>query len=159
MAGRIVNLFLDSHVIFSGLLSDTGAPRIVLDILSLNLPFLSGLTDEFNLLEIERNLKRKLPGVFSVYRKYFSRINLQIVPLPRPAQLKDFSGMVAEKDVPVLVSAIRGGADFLIPGDKRHFGKIKLPAPYALKIVAPSEFVDLFLPEIIKTAPRLEKES
>jgi predicted nucleic acid-binding protein len=159
MAGRIVKLFLDSNVILSGLLSDKGAPRIILDILSLNLPFLSGLTGEFNVLEIERNLKRKLPGLFSVYRKYFSRINLQIVPLPRPAELKDFFGMATEKDVPVLVSAIRGGADFLITGDKKHFGKIKLPAPHALKIVTPSEFVDLFLPEIIKTAPSLEKES
>lgn len=86
-------------------------------------------------------------------------MNLQIVPLPRPAELKDFFGMAAEKDVPVLVSAIRGGADFLITGDKKHFGKIKLPAPFALKIVSPSEFVDLLLPEIIKTAPSLEKES
>ena len=55
MAGRIVKLFLDSNVILSGLLSDKGAPRIILDILSLNLPFLSGLTGEFNLLEMERN--------------------------------------------------------------------------------------------------------
>jgi uncharacterized protein len=158
MAGRIVKLFLDSNVILSGILSDKGAPRIILDILSLNLPFLSGLSGEFNLLEIKRNLKRKLPGLFSVYRKYFPRINLQIIPLPRPADLKDFFGMAAEKDVPVLVSAIRGGADFLITGDKKHFGKIKLPTPYALKIVTPSEFVDLFLPKIIRTAPSLEKE-
>jgi len=67
--------------------------------------------------------------------------------------------MAAEKDIPVLVSAIRGGADFLITGDKKHFGKIKLPAPFALKIVSPSEFVDLLLPEIIKTAPSLEKKN
>jgi predicted nucleic acid-binding protein len=159
MAGRIVKLFLDSNVILSGLLSDKGAPRIILDILSLNLPFLSGLTGEFNLLEMERNFKKKLPALLSVYRKYFPRINLQIVPLPRPAELKDFFGMAAEKDIPVLVSAVRGGADFLITGDKKHFGKIKLPAPIALKIVSPSEFVDLLLPEIIKTAPSLEKES
>lgn len=64
MAGRIVKLFLDSNVILSGLLSDKGAPRIILDILSLNLPFLSGLTGEFNLLEMERNLKKNCPDCF-----------------------------------------------------------------------------------------------
>jgi uncharacterized protein len=159
MAGRIVKIFLDSNVILSGLLSDKGAPRVILDILSLNLPFLSGITGEFNLLEIERNLKRKLPGLFSVYRKYFPRINLQIVPLARPAELKDFFRVAAEKDVPVLVSAIRSRADLLITGDKRHFGKIKLPAPYTLKIVTPSEFVDLLLPEIIKAGLYSESES
>lgn len=150
MVGRTVKVFLDSDVILSGFLSDKGSPRVILDILSLNLPFLSGQTGEFNLLEIEKNLKRKLPGLFAVYQRYFSRINLQIVPLPRPDDLINFLGIVANKDVPVLVSAIRGGADFLITGDKRHFGKIKLPAPYALKMTTPSEFVDLFLPEIIK---------
>lgn len=152
------NLIYSPRYGLSGLLSDKGPPRVILDILSLNLPFLSGLTGEYNIIEIERILKRKVPGLFAAYRKYFPRINLQIIPLPRPSELKDFLGIVTEKDAPVLVSAIRCGADFLITGDKRHFGKIKIPTHNALKIVTPSEFVDFILPEIIKTVPSMEKE-
>jgi len=66
--------------------------------------------------------------------------------LPPNDGAQRFSWQFTEKDVPVLAPAIRGGADFLITGDKRHFGKIKLPAPYSLKIAIPSEFIDFFLP-------------
>jgi hypothetical protein len=38
MAIRIVRVFLDSNVILSGLLSDQGAPRTILDLLTLKVP-------------------------------------------------------------------------------------------------------------------------
>jgi predicted nucleic acid-binding protein len=44
MAKRTFRVFLDSNVILSGLLSDKGAPRLVLDLSNLQLPFLLGLT-------------------------------------------------------------------------------------------------------------------
>jgi predicted nucleic acid-binding protein len=58
MAKRSVRLFLDSNVILSGLLSERGAPRIILDLLNLGFPFLTGSTGKYNLIEIERNLKK-----------------------------------------------------------------------------------------------------
>ena len=41
MTKNAVRIFLDSNVILSGLLSDKGAPKIILDILSLKLSFLT----------------------------------------------------------------------------------------------------------------------
>ena len=150
MAPKIFKVFLDSNVILSGLLSDQGAPRIILDILTLKLPFLLGSTGEYNLLEIERNLKKKMPGVFSVYKRYLSRLNLKIISIPGPEEIKIFSGQIADKDIPVLVSAIQSKADFLVTGDKKHFEKLKVPGNYPLKIITPSEFLERVLPEIIK---------
>jgi predicted nucleic acid-binding protein len=149
MARRTVRLFLDSNVILSGLLSDRGAPRIILDLLSHGLPFLTGLTGRYNLLEIERNLKKRMPGIWSVYKRYLPRLNLTVISMPQPEELREVWGKIADKDVPVLVSAIRGKADFLIPEDKRHFEKIKELGTYQLKIVTPSEFIDSILPEIL----------
>jgi hypothetical protein len=40
----------------------------------------------------------------------FLQMNLKAVPLPKPEELKQFSGIIADKDVPVLVSAIKGRA-------------------------------------------------
>lgn len=150
MAKRTVRLFLDSNVILSGLLSDRGAPRIILDLLSFRFSFLKGSTGRYNLIEIERNLKKRMPDLWSVYRTYLPRLNLTVISMPRPEELKNFMGEVADKDVPVLVSAIRGRADFLITGDKRHFERVKEAEKYQLKIVTPSEFVDSVLPGILK---------
>jgi hypothetical protein len=43
MARHPIKVFLDSNVILSGLLSDRGAPRLILDVLSLRLPVLHPL--------------------------------------------------------------------------------------------------------------------
>ena len=150
MARRTVRLFLDSNVILSGLLSDRGGPRIILDLLSLGLPFLMGSTGQYNLIEIERNLKKRMPGIMPVYKRYFPLLNLAVMPMPKPEDLREFFGKIADKDIPVLVSAIKGKADFLITGDRRHFEKLKRVGKYQLEIVTPSEFIDSILPEILK---------
>jgi predicted nucleic acid-binding protein len=150
MGKRVVRVFLDSNVILSGLLSEKGAPRILLDLLSLRLPFLSGLTGRYNLIEIERNLENKMPGLLSLYRAYLPKLNLKVLPLPRPEDVRDFSGKIAEKDIPVLISAIRSGADFLVSGDKQHFGRMKDPDKYPFRVVTPSEFIDSILPKMLK---------
>jgi len=40
--------------------------------------------------------------------------------------------------------------DFLITGDKQHLGKMKGPGKYPFRVVPPSAFIDLILPEILK---------
>ena len=150
MGTQIARVFLDSNVILSGLLSDKGAPRTILDLLTLNLPFLVGSTGRYNLIEIERNLNKMMPGVVSVCKKYLPKLSLKIIPLPRHEEVREFSDKMTKKDVPVLVSAIRSKADFLVTGDKEHFQKLKLPGDYSFKVVTPSEFMELILPEVMK---------
>ena len=150
MGRKVVRVFLDSNVILSGLLSEGGAPRILLDLLSLRLPFLMGSTGRYNLIEIERNIKKKMPGLFPLFKDYLPMLNLRVIPLPRPEDVRGFSGQIAEKDVPVLVSAMRSKADFLVTGDKQHFGKMKGIGEYPFQVVTPSEFIDLILPDILK---------
>ena len=150
MGKKVVRVFLDSNVILSGLLSERGAPRIILDVLSLRLPFLIGLTGRYNLIEIERNLKNKMPSLLFLYKAYLPKLNLKVIPLPRPEDIRDFSGQIAEKDIPVLISAIRSKVDFLVTGDKQHFGKMKELDKYPFHVVTPSEFIDSVLPEILK---------
>src|SRR4030043_88123 len=150
MPKRIVRVFLDSNVILSGLLSEKGAPRTILDLLTLKLPFLMGSTGRYNLIEIERNLKKKMPSLFPLFKDYLPKLNLKVIPLPRPEDVRGFSRQIAGKDVPVLVSAIQGKADFLVTGDKQHFGKMKDLDKYPFHVVTPSEFIDSVLPEILK---------
>jgi len=150
MGKKVVKVFLDSNVILSGLLSEIGAPRIILDLLSLRLPFLIGSTGRYNLIEIEQNLKKKMSGLLFLYKSYLPKLNLKVIPLPKPEAVRDFSGQIAEKDIPVFLSAIRSKADFLVTGDKQHFGKMKGLEKYPLHVVTPSEFIDSIFPEILK---------
>src|SRR4030042_300671 len=55
-----VKIFLDSNVIISGLFSDKGAPRIILDLLCLDLPVLAGMTGNTNISEINGTIKKKI---------------------------------------------------------------------------------------------------
>ena len=156
MAKKAVRVFLDSNVILSGLISDKGAPRIILDLLTLKLPFLVGCTGRFNLMEIERNIKKRMPGLLAVYRKYLPLLNLKIIPLPGQHELREFAQTIADKDLPVLASAIKGKADFLVTGDKRHFQRLKTRGGYPLQIATPAEFVDRLLPEILKEMGQMD---
>ena len=150
MGKKVVRVFLDSNVILSDLLSERGAPRILLDLLSLKLPFLEASIGRYNLTEIERNLKNRMPGFWSVYKRYLPQLNLTVIPLPQSEELREFSGKIADKDIPVLVSAIQGKVDLLVTGDKKYFEKLKGIEKYHLRIVSPSELVDSILPEILK---------
>ena len=142
MERKLVRVFLDSNVILSGLLSSTGAPRSILDILALSLPGITGLTGRYNLIEIERNIRKKAPAIFPLYNELLPKLHLDVVPLPSPAEVARLSGIIADKDTPVLASAIRGKADFLVTGDKKHFEKARIPKSVPLKIMNPSEFLE-----------------
>jgi predicted nucleic acid-binding protein len=63
--------------------------------------------------------------------------------MPTPAEVAKYSGIIDDKDTPVLVSAIKGKADFLVTGDKKHFDKVKKLGLFPFKIARPSEFLEL----------------
>jgi predicted nucleic acid-binding protein len=149
MAKKPVRVFLDSNVILSGLLSYTGSPRLILDLLTMELPDLVGVTGRYNIIELERNIRKKAPKVLPVYDEYFPKMRLELVPMPSPAEVTKHSGVVADKDTPVLVSAIKGKVDFLVTGDKKHFEKIKKSVALPFKIMNPAEFLEAFA-EILK---------
>jgi predicted nucleic acid-binding protein len=143
MPSGVNRVFLDSNVIISGLLSAKGAPRIILDLLCLHLPNMQGVTGAYNMMEIERNLTRKLPAVLPVFQEYLPRMNLEIVPLPKYEELEPWFGITADKDVPVIVSAINGKADFLVTGDTKDFGPLMGREDLPYRVLTPTEFVVL----------------
>ena len=141
MAKIPTKIFLDSNVILSGIISDRGSPKIILDLLSLRLPFFKGATGRYNLTEIERNLRKKMPAALKVYGKLLKKLKLEIVPIPHRLEMEKCTVAIAEKDLPVLVSAFLCQADYLVTGDQKDFGKIKDMSSLPLRIVSPSEAV------------------
>ena len=142
MATNSCRVFLDSNVIISGMLSDKGAPRIILDLLSLQLPGIIGITGEYNLVEVERNLTSKLPKALPVYLEYLPKLSLTVIPLPTVEELAEYFGAINNKDLPVLLSAIKGCADFLVTGDNKDFNLINDSNRYSFSVVSPAEFLE-----------------
>lgn len=155
MERKEARIFLDSNVVLSGLFSDRGSPRIILDLLSLDLPVLTAVTGQFNIVEIERNLQKKMPQVLPTYREYLPLLNLEITPLPSSKEVSALKGQIAEKDLPVLASALKADVDFLVTGDKKDFGKARIRGRYPFRIVTPTELLQAILPEIL---PLLEAD-
>jgi len=149
MAKRSLRIFLDSNVMLSGLVSWRGAPRLILDILSLDLPVLSGLTGRYNLIEIERNIEKKMPAALPIYRLYLPKLKLEVIPMPSSVDLAPLRGATEDKDLPVLASAISGRADFFISGDKKLLSQINQNAGLPFKELNPAEFLNKVLPKIL----------
>lgn len=52
---------------------------------------------------------------------------------------------------PVLASAIKCSADFLVTGDKKYFLKAEVKRRHLFRILTPSEFLGALLPEVLKS--------
>jgi predicted nucleic acid-binding protein len=149
MEKKTFKVFLDSGVILSGLTSERGAPRLILDILGLGLPVLRGVTGRCALTEIERNIARKLPAALMVLDEHLPKLDLEIVFLPFFDELAPFRGVVDDKDLPVLASAALAHADYFLTGDKRLLARIERAAGLSFRGSAPADFLGQVLPEVL----------
>ena len=102
------------------------------------------------MMEIERNLKKKLPRAIDVYKKYIPLLHIEIVPLPSESLVKKISKSISPKDAPVLASAIEAKVDIIVTGDKKDFGELKTSRIHPLKILTPAEFINDELPQVIQ---------
>jgi len=63
------------------------------------------------------------------------QLSLSIIPLPTVEELADYCGAINSKDLPVLLSAIKGCADFLVTGDNKDFSLINDSNQYSFTVV------------------------
>jgi predicted nucleic acid-binding protein len=150
MEKRKHRIFLDSNVILSGIISEHGAPRLILDLLCLDLPMLQGLMGRFNLTEIERNIAKKIPAALPVFNDYYPKLKLEVISVPAPEELAPFRGAVGDKDLPVLVSVINGQADYFVTGDKNLISQIGQKGGFPFKTVSPADLLDKMLLGILR---------
>jgi hypothetical protein len=88
------------------------------------------------IVEAERNLQHKLPGVLSTFRLIVDRC-LSVVADPRPAELSSYEGLADSKDLPILAAAIRESCPWLVTFNVRHFQ----PGHPNIKVLRPGEFL------------------
>lgn len=117
---RLPQVFIDADVLFAGSASPSqhGASLVVLRMAEITL--INAITSQQAITEAERNLANKLPAALPAFQLLVQRC-LQIVPNPKPADLAAFQGMADEKDLPILVTAVREQCPWLLTFNLRHF--------------------------------------
>jgi hypothetical protein len=96
----------------------------------------SPVVSAYALIEVRRNL---LPHQEPPFYELLSKTQICADPdLPvLPAGIT-----LVEKDRAILAAAIHARADFLITGDKRHFGHLYNRTVSGVRIVLPADFLD-----------------
>lgn len=136
-----LRVFLDSNVILSGLHSDKGSPGIIIDY------FVKGkikvIISRKVLSEVILVIKLKLPHILSQLRNFLINFPPEIVKDPDGNEIKKFTELINKDDAVILAAAITSNPDYLVTGDKHFFEDSIIKEKLDLKIVTPSEFLEI----------------
>ena len=134
-----VNIFLDSSALIAGIISETGAAHVLLQL---------GETEDIILIisevvvnETKRSIARKSPDNLDDIQKEIKKSRVKIVsdPLGEEVQANLYL-MDDPNDVPILLAAMKAKVDYLATHDHKHFlDDPKVAERSGLKIGTPSD--------------------
>ena len=134
-----INIFFYSSALMAGIISSQGAARALLLLAEDNQIVIT--ISEQDLVEVERNLARKVPKALPFAREMIRSAQIRIMHDPTLEEITPFlSWMEHAADVPILVSAIRVQSDFLVTHNSKHFMENpNLATQSGLKIGTPGD--------------------
>lgn len=111
---RILTLFLDANIIISAAWKEGTEISHLWRFESISL-----LTSSYVMGEVQRNL----PAIDQITRLRHLMRSVRILTLDDSIELPEAS-VLPEKDRPVLAGAVQSGTNYLVSGDKKHFGPL-----------------------------------
>lgn len=146
-------VFIDSDVLFAGAASPSehGASLVILRMAEITL--IDAVASQQVLTEVERNLTAKLPAALPAFQLLANR-SLRVAPDPERGELARWTGLADEKDLPILVVALREQCSWLITHNVRHFQ----PGHSAIAVLRPGEFL-WRVREHLATLPRIDRSN
>ena len=113
-------VFFDSSALIAGVISSTGAARVLL-VMSENGEIDLIISDQV-ITETERSLTKKVPQVLPNYRETLNDANIKVIRNPSMEEVKENLHLIAdEDDVPILLAAIKEKVDYLATHNRKHF--------------------------------------
>jgi predicted nucleic acid-binding protein len=140
MMKRVRKLFLDTSVIFSAVLSETGGAR---KLFRLGEAGVLQLVVGSNVLrECEDVIRRKVPASLPKLAYLLELGMVKIAPQSTDAFIEQATAIVVYKpDAYVLAEAIAAGPDWFITHDKTHFLRVKPDSNLAFRIGTPGDLI------------------
>lgn len=115
-----IKLFLDSSALFAGIVSASGAARVLL--LLAESEQINIVISEQVVVETERAIARKVPGALNDLRQAILASQARIVRDPTPEEVGRHTGLIAHQaDVPIMLAAMQAEVDFLAILNRKHF--------------------------------------
>ncbi len=133
-------VFLDTNVLFSGVYSESGAPKQLLDAAALGQ--FQAVVSRAVLDELVRNLRKKAPTVLPRLERVFRQVSFDIVPDPPREQVERWSDAGFASDSRIVAAAVLAEVDYFCTGDRRLLGKASLVEKAGLPVVTPGELVE-----------------
>jgi putative PIN family toxin of toxin-antitoxin system len=116
----LINLFFDSSAFIAGIISDKGAARALL-LLSEDKRISISVSEQV-IVEVERNIAKKIPKILYLTREFIRETNLIIHKDPNKKEVDEHINWISHPaDVPILVSAMKAKVDFLVTLNTKHF--------------------------------------
>lgn len=115
-----IRVFLDSSAIVAGVISSTGAARVLLVMSETGQ--IEIFISEQVIVESERSLARKVPQSLPYFRQTLKDAHPKIIKDPTPQQTKDHLYMITDPDdVSILLAAMQANVDYLATHNRKHF--------------------------------------
>jgi predicted nucleic acid-binding protein len=111
-------IFFDADTLIVGSASQTGASFLLLQLCEIKI--LSELTCQQVVAECRRNLRKKLPQAEPIFNKIVKH-SLEIKQNPTLDEQNEYRNMAHPKDLPILTSAIKSQADYLVTFNTKHY--------------------------------------
>jgi hypothetical protein len=109
-----MRIFLDANILFSASHAGSATARLIQRLLERA----EAATCEYAIEEARRNIELKRPGWAGEFAGLMPKI-ITVSTLVFALSVK-----LAEKDVPILCSAVRAGCEYLVTSDKQDFGHL-----------------------------------
>lgn len=136
---KAAKIFLDSSVLIAGVISETGAAHVLLQL---------GETEDITLMiselvfnETTRSIGRKSPENLENVQKEIERSRIVILDDPTGEEIQANLYLMGDPyDVPILLAAIKAKVDYLATRDRKHFLDVpKVAEKAGVKIGTPGE--------------------
>jgi predicted nucleic acid-binding protein len=143
-------IFLDSSVLIAGVISSTGAARVLMVMSEMG--EIELLVSEYVIVETERTLARKVPHALPEFRQAIKDANIKIVHDPSSKEVQDNLYLMTDaEDIPILLSAMKAKVDYLATHNRKHFlDDPKVAERSNLRIGSPGDVLMWVREQIIK---------
>ena len=141
---KLLNLFLDSNVLFSGIASKKGASHEILKLGIANKTKI--ITLDYVLDEVRLNLSQKMPQRLADFEQILKLVEPIVCPEPSSTKIVEALKIISDpKDAPILAAVIDIKPDYLVTLDKKHFIESPSIAKKSnIKIVTPGDFLKIW---------------
>lgn len=136
-----LNIFLDSSALIAGIMSETGAAHILLQLRETEDIVLMISEVVFN--ETDRSVARKSPDNLENVQKEIKKARIKILQDPSDEEVQaNLYLMDDPDDVPILLAAMKEKVDYLATHDRKHFlDDPKVAERSGLKIGTPGDVI------------------